>query len=221
MATNFLTNLIPTSAPRLPSAPPQYDGRFQEQYSNILRLYFNQLDNINSLVAKRIVPTGIEYPDGTIQTTAYIAGSIEVYDRSATITVNSTPTLLTPANFINANNVAYNSSTGVFTFAYAGSFSLALNLNANASASGQTLYVYAESNTGSGWSVIPNSGKAYQLPNSQHTQIMYANSVVRTVGQQIRYWIYSNDSKVTLVTDTMPGVTPTVYVPAIRIQYAS
>lgn len=33
-------------APRLPSAPTQYQAQYQEKYSNILRLYFNQLDNI-------------------------------------------------------------------------------------------------------------------------------------------------------------------------------
>lgn len=33
-------------APRLPAAPVEYDQRFIEQYSNILRLYFNQLDNL-------------------------------------------------------------------------------------------------------------------------------------------------------------------------------
>jgi hypothetical protein len=35
-------------APRLPAAPAEYDARFIEQYSNILRLYFNQLDNITA-----------------------------------------------------------------------------------------------------------------------------------------------------------------------------
>ena len=33
-------------APRLPIAPEQYQAQYQEKYSNILRLYFNQLDNI-------------------------------------------------------------------------------------------------------------------------------------------------------------------------------
>lgn len=33
-------------APRLPSAPNEYDRRFLEQHNNALRLYFNQLDNI-------------------------------------------------------------------------------------------------------------------------------------------------------------------------------
>lgn len=33
-------------APRLPAAPVEYDQRYIEQYSNVLRLYFNQLDNL-------------------------------------------------------------------------------------------------------------------------------------------------------------------------------
>jgi hypothetical protein len=46
MATTnkFITNIVPTIAPRLPAAPAQYDARFFEQYSNILRLYFNGID---------------------------------------------------------------------------------------------------------------------------------------------------------------------------------
>lgn len=45
MATSrFITNIIPTVAPRLPAAPVEYDPRFIEQYSNILRLYFNGID---------------------------------------------------------------------------------------------------------------------------------------------------------------------------------
>ena len=96
----------------------------------------------------------------------------------------------------------------------------ALSVNAIASATQQFVYIYAESNVGNGWSVVPNSGKSYQLPNAQQVQIVYSQAVVRTAGQQIRYYIYSNDSHVTLQTATLSGVSPTVYVPAIRIQYA-
>ena len=34
-----------TVAPRLPSATGAYDRQYQDQFNNILRLYFNQLDN--------------------------------------------------------------------------------------------------------------------------------------------------------------------------------
>jgi hypothetical protein len=33
-------------APRLPTAPNAYERQYQDQFNNILRLYFNQLDGI-------------------------------------------------------------------------------------------------------------------------------------------------------------------------------
>lgn len=39
--------LAPTKAPLLPLAPVQYDQRFGTDLNNALRLYFNQLDNLN------------------------------------------------------------------------------------------------------------------------------------------------------------------------------
>jgi hypothetical protein len=38
-------------APRLPSAPLEYDQRFMDQFLSILRLYFNQLDNAGPMAA--------------------------------------------------------------------------------------------------------------------------------------------------------------------------
>jgi hypothetical protein len=34
-----------TKAPNLPIAPVEYNQQFQDQFSNVLRLYFNQIDN--------------------------------------------------------------------------------------------------------------------------------------------------------------------------------
>jgi hypothetical protein len=39
------TNLRPPQQPRLPAATGQYDINYQNQLNNVLRLYFNQLDN--------------------------------------------------------------------------------------------------------------------------------------------------------------------------------
>lgn len=39
-------NIAPTpTVPNLPLAPPTVDAMFINQYSNVLRLYFNQLQN--------------------------------------------------------------------------------------------------------------------------------------------------------------------------------
>lgn len=61
-------------APRLLSAPMEYDHRFLDQYSNVLRLYFNQLDSFNNqLRTQTLSPisdgTGIYFPNGQFTST--------------------------------------------------------------------------------------------------------------------------------------------------------
>lgn len=38
-------DIRPSKAPNQPIAPVEYDQRFQDQFSNALRLYFTQVDN--------------------------------------------------------------------------------------------------------------------------------------------------------------------------------
>lgn len=58
-------------APRLPAAPVEYDNRFIEQYSNILRLYFNQLNSIlGQLNASAVVPPTTNYTVATLPSAA-------------------------------------------------------------------------------------------------------------------------------------------------------
>ena len=45
MATSKqITNIIPTIAPRLPAATISYEQQYQDQFTNILRIYFNGID---------------------------------------------------------------------------------------------------------------------------------------------------------------------------------
>lgn len=63
-------------APSLPVAPAEYERLYQDQYSNILRLYFNRLDAIlaqletNATTAVLQVPYGSFFQDGTTQLAA-------------------------------------------------------------------------------------------------------------------------------------------------------
>ena len=151
-------------------------------------------------------------------TTVKLNQYIEAYDTSSSIALTSTPTILAPASTGGSAGLTYNSSTGVFTFPNEGDFSLSLTVNAIASASGQFVYIFAQNNTGAGWVTNINSGKYFELTNAQVTQIVYSQSVHRVAGQQVRYYIYSNDGKVSLTTTSLPSTT--AIVPAIRIQYA-
>ena len=62
-------------APRLPAAPVEYDARYIDELTNILRLYFNQNDQLNSTLTQGTggrfvgVPFG-QWHDTTTQTAA-------------------------------------------------------------------------------------------------------------------------------------------------------
>lgn len=62
--------LLPQRPPRLPTAPVEYEARFHDQHSDVLRLYFNQLDNV---VATLLGPVGgrfLNTPYGSFQRNA-------------------------------------------------------------------------------------------------------------------------------------------------------
>ena len=62
VTSDYVLNRV--QAPRLPAAPIEYDQRYIEQYSNILRLYFNQLDNILGQLMASTTPIPVSI-DGT------------------------------------------------------------------------------------------------------------------------------------------------------------
>jgi hypothetical protein len=55
-------------APRLPAATQQYDERYINQLNNVLRLYFNQLDNILGQLStgSEIIPALTVYTVATL-----------------------------------------------------------------------------------------------------------------------------------------------------------
>ena len=217
-----MAKLNSTKSPNLPIAPSEYGRQHFDILNNALRLYFNQIDSVNQTVTERVTTTGITYPDGTEQATAYIPSYIEAFDRTASIAINNTPTLLIPNSFLptTAVGITYDTATGVFTFLNSGTYSLAISLNITAASSNKYVYVYAQKNVGAGWVNTSNSGKSYELKNGQVIQFVSPQAVYREAGEQTRYFIYSNGTTESLITQTLPGVTPTVYVPAVRIQFS-
>lgn len=177
------------------------------QSSNDVNITGGTMDNV-------ILGTGCTVPWETLVNEPYL----EVAETSATISLTTTPQVLTPSTTVASNNINYDSSTGVFTFPIAGTYSQLIAVNAVASSANQYVYIYAENWNGTSWVVNTNSGKQQVLVNNNITQITLPNPVRRTAGQKVRYMIYSNGSSVQLQTTTLPGTT--AIVPAIRIQYA-
>jgi hypothetical protein len=63
MATT--TNVIKNpAAPNLPLAPVGYERAYQDQLNNVLRLYFNQLNNLNSILTGSTGGAFLQFPNG-------------------------------------------------------------------------------------------------------------------------------------------------------------
>jgi len=98
MATTIINRYRPVVQPRLPAAPMEYSAEFIEQYSNILRLYFNQLDNLTGVVLGEAGGRFIRFPYGAFSS-----------DQDQTTTAN-TATLMTLNTTDFANEVSISSS---------------------------------------------------------------------------------------------------------------
>jgi hypothetical protein len=115
MATLFRTApLISPAVPNLPRSTNQYSPQFQEQYSNVLRLYFNQLHNFNQLFTNNIGGAVLQYP--------FIAasnGAIQYATATDTPTIVAWDTLEEGNAFIlNAGNTATAQVSGIYKITY-------------------------------------------------------------------------------------------------------
>jgi len=92
--------------PRLPSAPTQYSAQYQEQFMNILRLYFNQ---INSPLPAVFGSAGVG--------TANVVSGLTLAQPSPTTPGQFTISLPTQADFANlrSGDIYYDTSGGAAT----------------------------------------------------------------------------------------------------------
>lgn len=150
MATNVITNRYrPVVAPRLPSAPQEYNAQYQEQFMNILRLYFNQLDNLTGVVLGESGGRFIRFPYGAFSS-----------DQDQTTTAN-TATLMTLNTTDFANEVSISSSK--ITVVNAGIYNLQFSTQfANTNSNVQDVYIWLRQNGTN----IPGSTGFVSIPGS-------------------------------------------------------
>ena len=119
------TPLIPPKAPNLMIGPVDYTQQFMDQYSNVLRLYFNQIDNG---MASLLGPAGgslLEFPNGAFHQDGYTTLSVNITNTSTTpIQVASTSGFLTSGaiiiqdEVIKYTNITATTFTGITRGAY-------------------------------------------------------------------------------------------------------
>ena len=105
--------LIAPQQPRLLAAPVQYDAQYQEQYSNALRLYFNQLQNFLQLFSTNTGGSLLQFPNGAFHQDGVTALTSGITNNSTTpIPVTSTADFPASGNIlIGKELIAYTGKT--------------------------------------------------------------------------------------------------------------
>jgi hypothetical protein len=97
--------IVRIAAPSLPSPPPEYDARYGEQLNNVLRLYFNRINNVlGQLVANETF--------GTQTDPFYVAINGTNTDAFGRLRVSNPVTLFDSSHRYSDNNLWANSITG-------------------------------------------------------------------------------------------------------------
>ena len=158
-------------APRLPTAPNDYEKRYHDQFADILRLYFNQVDNILGQLRTLSVPYGAFSSDQDQTTTANTA---------TLMTLNTT-------DFANGVSIA----TSKITVATAGIYNLQFSTQfTNANSNVKDVYIWLRQNGVN----IPGSTGFVSIPGSHggtdgHSIIGWNYFLSMTAGQYIEiYW---------------------------------
>jgi hypothetical protein len=98
--------IIAPQQPRLLAAPMQYDSQYQEQYSNALRLYFNQLQNFNQLFTTNTGGSLLQFPNGAFHQDGYTTLTANLTNNSTTpIQVTSTAGFLSAGALMIGNEL--------------------------------------------------------------------------------------------------------------------
>ena len=186
MATQIINRYRPVVAPRLPSAPTEYSAQYQEQFMNILRLYFNQLDNLTGIVLGESGGRFIRFPYGAFSS-----------DQDQTTTAN-TATLMTLNTTDFSNQVSISSSK--ITVVNAGIYNLQFSTQfQNTSVQLHDVYIWLRQNGVD----IPGSTGFVSIPNSHggvdgHAIIGWNYFVEMQANDYIEIWWSTTDAAITI-----------------------
>lgn len=169
-------------APRLPAATVQYEERYINQLNNVLRLYFNQIDNILGQLSTSNSISTVRFPYGAFSSSA-----------TQTTTAN-TATLMTlnTTDFSNGVSIASSKITVAAAGIYNLQFSAQLQSTDNAP---QDVYIWLRQN---GTDIVGSTGvvglPARKTPADPFHDIKGWNYFVSlTAGQYIEiYWSTTN-----------------------------
>lgn len=186
----------PTKVPNLPISPIEYDSRTQDMFTNILRLYFNALDNFTNIL--------LDVTGATVLRSTY--GSF--YDTTSSQTATAaTVTKLALGSTLTANGVSLTSST--ITVAVAGVYNIQISIQfSNTAATDDDVTIWLNQNG----LPVANSASIVSVPSKHgstpgHT-IFAVNWVVGAQGATTFDFYWTTDTGNTSIITYPASVAP-------------
>lgn len=195
MATELKTGALrPSKAPNLPIAPVDYSQQFMDQYSNALRLYFNEIDNFAQPFSSNTGGQYLRFPNGSFYSTS-----------TQNATSNTTTYKITIDTTVTTNQVSL-SNNGTITFAIAGYYNLQFSAQLTNSNTGSPddACIWIKRNS----SNVAFSGSLVTVPPShggtKGKTIMAANFVdAFNAGDTVEFWWSAGSAG--LAVETVPA----------------
>ena len=195
-----MTRLTVTRPPFLPVAPQDYEPRFHNQHSDVLRLYFNQLDN--SLASVLGVNGGqfVDCPTGLFFNTA---------DQTIAAANTAYPVVYNQTYLNNAVSLSTSSRIligvgGIYNFQYSGQIQ-----STNSSSKDVFLWIRRDGTD------IGYSTRAYSISGSNaYAPVAYSFDIDMQVGEYLELMVSASDTTVQLAAETAssphPGIPSSV-----------
>lgn len=195
-----MTRLTVTRPPFLPVAPQEYEPRFHNQHSDVLRLYFNQLDNALAAVLGANGGQFVDCPNGLFFNTA---------DQTVAVANTAYPVAYNQTYLNNAVSLSTSSRIligvgGIYNFQYSGQIQ-------STNSSSKDVFLWIRRNG----TDIGYSCRAYSVSGSNaYAPIAYTFNIDMEAGEYLELIISASDTTVQLAADTAssphPGIPSSV-----------
>jgi hypothetical protein len=194
VTSEFSLNQV--AAPNLPLAPIQYESRYQEQFNNTLRLYFNRIDALMAQLTASgsIDPSLINVPNGLFFNTA--DQTLAAVDTGYPITFNQT--------YLNNFVALQTASTSKIEVAVAGVYNFQLSAQLKSTnASGKDVQIWIKRGT----TTIGYSAHRYTISGADnHFNVSWNFDIDLAANEYIEMQWGANDTAVTL--ESIPASAP-------------
>ena len=178
MATPTNT-LRPPKSPNLIVSPEEYDRRYQEQFNNALRIYFNQLDNtLQTLLSNDPGGSYIRFPFGAFQDT-----TVQTAPAATAQVIRLNTTSLSNGVSLGSHTAAFTASRALTTLTVtavsSGTLYLGMTIAGVGITLGTTITAFGTGTGGAGTYTVSTSGT---ITSEAMTGTIQSELVVTTTG---------------------------------------